>query len=110
MGGQQESASSDSRVFGGAVPPVQQCETGAFLCGIFRFVGLGTNFCKFADRCLILAKKTRRFRGAFPEKMVPSRLRHSGARYLFAMVPAVAGQGRHEPAFAVECPDNEQFR
>jgi len=31
MGGQQESGRSDSRVFGGAVPPVKPCDAGAFL-------------------------------------------------------------------------------
>jgi hypothetical protein len=31
MGGQQESGHSDSRVFGGAVPPVKPCDAGAFL-------------------------------------------------------------------------------
>jgi len=31
MVGQQESGNSDSRVFGGAVPPVKPCDAGAFL-------------------------------------------------------------------------------
>ena len=39
MGGQQESGRSDSRVFGGAVPPVKPCDAGAFLFNSIRIPG-----------------------------------------------------------------------
>jgi len=65
MGGQQESGRSDSRVFGGAVPPAKPFNTGAFLCRFFRLVGMETTLLLMRGLAPGFRQKKRPIAGAF---------------------------------------------